>query len=80
MGPDGGLRYHGHDHWSPGHGMHHGPPGWIDGTDVFLPLLLSALFPLLLLMWVLSRWLLLDALAARARNAPATPRGGQHGR
>ena len=37
---------------------------------MFLPLL-SALFPLLLLMWVLSRWFLLDALAARGRDAPA---------
>ena len=52
---------------------HHGPPPWIDGADVFLPLL-SALFPLLLLMWVLSRWFLLDALAARGRDAPAVQR------
>jgi hypothetical protein len=47
---------------------HHGPPPWIDGADVFLPFL-SALLPLLLLMWVLSRWFLLDALAARGRHA-----------
>ena len=63
MGPDGFGR--GHHHFGPGHGMHHhGPPHWIDGADVFLPFL-SALLPLLLLMWVLSRWFLLDALAAR---------------
>ena len=70
MDPDG-WRGHGHQHWGHGPGMHHhGPPPWFDGADVFLPLL-SALFPLLLLMWVLSRWFLLDALAARGRGAPA---------
>ncbi len=68
MNPDGFGRGHGHHHWGPGM-HHHGPPHWIDGADVFLPFL-SALFPLLLLMWVLSRWFLLDALAAR-RDAPA---------
>jgi hypothetical protein len=52
---------------------HHGPPPWIDGADVFLPFL-SALLPLLLLMWVLSRWFLLDALAARGRDALAARR------
>jgi hypothetical protein len=75
MDPDGFGRGPVHDwghHWGgPGHGMHHhGPPPWIDGADVFLPFL-SALLPLLLLMWVLSRWFLLDALAARGRDAPA---------
>ena len=70
MDPDGGGRYHDPHMWGPGPGMyhHHGPPPWIDGADVFLPFL-SALFPLLLLMWVLSRWFVLDALAARSRNA-----------
>lgn len=68
MGPDGFG--HGHHHWGPGPGMHHGPPHWVDGADVFLPFL-SALLPLLLLMWVLSRWFLLDALAARGRDVPA---------
>ena len=68
MDPDG-WRGHGHQHWGHGPGMHHhGPPPWFDGAEVFLPLL-SALFPLLLLMWVLSRWFVLDALAARGRNA-----------
>ena len=70
MDPDGGGRYHDPHMWGPGPGMyhHHGPPPWIDGADVFLPFL-SALFPLLLLMWMLSRWFVLDALAARSRNA-----------
>lgn len=68
MGPDGGLHHHGPHMWGPGL-HHHGPPPWIDGADVLLPFL-SALFPLLLLMWVLSRWFLLDALAARGRPAP----------
>jgi len=70
MDPDGGGRYHDPHMWGPGPGMyhHHGPPPWIDGADVFLPFL-SALVPLLLLMWVLSRWFVLDALAARSRNA-----------
>ena len=72
MDPDGfgrGPGHHdwGHHHWGPGM-HHHGPPHWIDGADVVLPFL-SALLPLLLLMWVLSRWFLLDALAARGRNA-----------
>jgi len=70
MDPDGGGRYHDPHMWGPGPGLyhHHGPPPWIDSADVFLPFL-SALFPLLLLMWVLSRWFVLDALAARGRNA-----------
>src|SRR5690349_15984934 len=71
MDPDGGGRYHDPHMWGPGPGMyhhHHGPPPWIDGADVVLPFL-SALFPLLLLMWVLSRWFVLDALAARGRHA-----------
>jgi len=70
MDPDGGGRYHDPHMWGPGPGLyhHHGPPPWIDSADVFLPFL-SALFPLLLLMWVLSRWFVLDAHAARGRNA-----------
>ena len=73
MDPDGGWRYHDPHQWGPGHMYHHGPPPWMDGADVVLPLL-SALFPLLLLMWVLSRWFLLDALAARSRRALTQPR------
>src|SRR5689334_14900932 len=72
MDPDGGWRYHDPHQWGPGM-YHHGPPPWMDGAHVFLPLL-SALFPLLLLMWVLSRWFLLDALAARGRHALTRPR------
>ena len=68
MDPDGGWRYHDPHQWGPGM-YHHGSPrpAAVDGRpDVLLPLL-SALFPLLLLLWVLSRWFLLDALAARGR-------------
>ena len=72
MDPDGGWRYHDPHQWGPGM-YHHGPPPWMDGADVVLPLL-SALFPLLLLMWVLSRWFLLDALASRSRRALTQPR------
>src|SRR5918993_166378 len=73
MDPDGGWRYHDPHQWGPGmyhHGFHHGPPPWMDGPGVLFPLL-SALFPLLLLLWVLSRWFVLDALAARGRDALA---------
>lgn len=75
MGPDGFGHGPFHHQWGPGPAMHHhhGPPHWIDGADAFLPFL-SALFPLLLLMWVLSRWFLLDALAARG-TAPAVDSG-----
>lgn len=73
MDPDGGWRYHDPHQWGSGMYDHPGPAPWMDGADVLLPLL-SALFPLLLLMWVLSRWFLLDALAARSGRALTPPR------
>ncbi len=71
MGPDGGWRYHDpHHHWGPGvhhPGTHlHGPPPWMDGPDPAWSIV-PALFPLLLVLWVVYRWYALDLFAERAR-------------
>jgi len=65
MGPDDGWRYQDPHQWGPGM-YHHGPPPWIhdQGPDwSFLP----ALFPLLMVLWVIYRWYAVDLFAERAR-------------
>ncbi len=66
MGPDGSWRHHEHHHWGPGMHHPHGPPAWMDGPDPGWTLL-PALFPLLLVLWVVYRWYALDLFAERAR-------------
>jgi hypothetical protein len=79
MGPDDGWRYHDPHQWGSGMqgpgmqgpGMHHhGPPPWVDGPDAGWSIL-PALFPLLMVLWVLYRWYALDLFAERARDVRA---------
>ena len=61
MGPDDGGIYHDPHQWGPGM-HHHGPPVWMDGPHAGWSLL-PALLPLLLVLWIIYRWYLLDTLA-----------------
>jgi hypothetical protein len=65
MGPDDGWRYQDPHQWGPGM-HHHGPPPWIDGHDAGWSIV-PALFPLLMVLWVIYRWYALDLFAERAR-------------
>ena len=78
MGPDGGWRYHDPHQWGPG--MHHqGPHYWMHGPDAAWSML-PALFPLLVVLWVIYRWYALDTIAAAhsrrlaGRPDPVRPR------
>lgn len=72
MGPNDGWRYHDPHQWGPG--MHpHGPPPWMDGSDAAWSLL-PGLLPLLLVLWIVYRWYLLDTLAERRRAVLAARR------
>jgi hypothetical protein len=65
MGRDDGWRYQDPHQWGPGM-HHHGPPPWIDGADAGWSVV-PALFPLLLVLWIIYRWYALDLFAERAR-------------
>jgi hypothetical protein len=65
MGRDDGWRYQDPHQWGPGM-HHHGPPPWIDGPDAGWSIV-PALFPLLMVLWVIYRWYALDLFAERAR-------------
>ena len=67
MGPGDGWRYH--DHWVQ-HWHHHGPPFAMDGPTPLVGIL-SALLPLVLVLWVLARWLVLEQLAQAGQRRPA---------
>ena len=72
MGPNNGGLYHDPHQWGPGM-HHHGPPPWMDGPGADWSLL-PALFPLLLVLWIVYRWYLLDTLVERRRAVLAARR------